>query len=151
MPVSKYEQSFEILSRRELCPNTWHLQVHAPLVAAKIEAGQFVVVRPNDHSERMPLSIAGWDRQAGTLTLIIAAAGFTSTEATQMQVGDRFADLVGPLGMRSHVAKYDGACVVRGAGRGAAADRHAGEAGHPGQWAVAIIGRLSQQIWPDRE
>ncbi len=121
MSASKYQQSFEILHKRELCPNTWYFEVHAPLVAAKIEAGQFVVVRPNERSERMPLSIAGWDRDAGTLNLIIAAAGFTSNEATQMQVGERFADLVGPLGMRSHVASYDGACVVLGGGYGAGA------------------------------
>ena len=121
MSASPYQQSFEILHKRELCPNTWFFEVEAPLVAAKIEAGQFVVVRPNDRSERMPLSIAGWDREAGTLQLIIAAAGYTSTEATDMQVGDRFADLVGPLGLRSHVAKYDGACVVLGGGYGAGA------------------------------
>ncbi len=82
MSASKYQQSFEILTKRELCPNTWYFEVHAPLVAAKIEAGQFVVVRPNGRSERMPLSIAGWDRDAGTLSLIIAAAGFTSNDAS---------------------------------------------------------------------
>ena len=121
MSVRQYQQSFQILQKRELCPNTWFFEVEAPLVAAKIEAGQFVVVRPNARSERMPLSIAGWDREAGTLQLIVAAAGFTSTEATEMQAGDRFADLVGPLGLRSHVQKYDGACVVLGGGYGAGA------------------------------
>jgi len=121
MSSIRYQQSFEIVAKRELCPDTWYFEVEAPLVAAKIEAGQFVVVRPNERSERMPLSIAGWDRDAGTLRLIIATAGFTSNEATRMQAGDRFADLVGPLGLRSHVAKTDGAWVLLGGGYGAGA------------------------------
>ncbi len=121
MRHGKYHQQFTILSKRELAPNTYHFRVNAPLVAQKIQAGQFIIVRPNDKSERMPLSIAGWDREEGYLEIIIMAAGFTSTEATNLNVGDAFTDVVGPLGQRSHVKKHDGACVLMGGGYGVGA------------------------------
>jgi len=121
VPKGKYYQDFSILEKRELCPNTYYFKVNAPLLAKKIQAGQFIIIRPNYDSERMPLSIAGWDREKGYLEIVIMAAGRTSTEATQKNVGDRFQDVVGPLGQRSHVAKYEGACVVLGGGYGTGA------------------------------
>ena len=113
-----YHQDFRIISKRELCPNTYHFKMNAPFIARKIQAGQFVIIRPNANSERIPLSICGWNRDEGYLELIIMACGRTSTEAVSKQVGDCFHDMVGPLGQRSHVAKYDGACVVLGGGYG---------------------------------
>ncbi len=117
----RYEQDFKILEKRELCPDTFYLQLQAPLIARKVEAGQFIMIRPNEVSERIPLSIAGWDREAGFLELIIMGVGVTSIAALQKEVGDSFTDVVGPLGKRSHVAKYEGACVVLGGGYGAGA------------------------------
>lgn len=121
VPRGKYHQDFSVLEKRELCPNTYYFKVNAPLLAKKIQAGQFIIMRPNYDSERIPLSIAGWDRQKGYIEIVIMAAGRTSTEATQKNVGDRFHDVVGPLGQRSHVAKYEGACVVLGGGYGTGA------------------------------
>jgi len=121
MSDDKYRQDFKVLEKRELCPNTFYFKINAPLIARKIEAGQFVIMRPNDISERMPLSIAGWDRDKGYLEIIIMGAGRTSTEAVRKNVGDCFKDIVGPLGQRSHVAKFDGAAVVIGGGYGTGA------------------------------
>jgi ferredoxin--NADP+ reductase len=121
MGEDKYRQDFRVLEKRELCPNTFYFKINAPLIARKIEAGQFIIMRPNDISERMPLSIAGWDRDKGYLEIIIMAAGRTSTEAVRKNVGDCFQDMVGPLGQRSHVAKFDGAAVVIGGGYGTGA------------------------------
>ncbi len=118
---NKYRQSFRILEKRELCPDTYHFTIEAPLVAAKIQAGQFIIVRPSSHSERIPLSICGWDRGRGTVNIIVMAAGRTSREITQATVGTRLADIVGPLGTRSHVRKHDGTCVVIGGGYGTGA------------------------------
>ena len=117
----RYHQDFTILEKRELCANTYYFKVNAPLLAKKIQAGQFIIIRPNPDSERIPLSIAGWDREKGYLELVIMAAGRTSTEATMKNVGDSIQDVVGPLGQRSHVAKYEGACVVLGGGYGTGA------------------------------
>lgn len=121
MSDDKYRQDFKVLEKRELCPNTFYFKINAPLIAKKIEAGQFVIMRPNDISERMPLSIAGWDRDKGYLEIIIMGTGRTSTEAVRKNVGDCFQDIVGPLGQRSHVAKFDGAAVVIGGGYGTGA------------------------------
>lgn len=119
--ADKYRQDFRVLEKRELCPNTFYFKINAPLIARKIQAGQFIIMRPNDISERMPLSIAGWDREKGYLEIIIMAAGRTSTEAVRKNVGDCFQDMVGPLGQRSHVTKFDGAAVVIGGGYGTGA------------------------------
>ncbi len=117
----RFSQDFKVVERRELTPNTVYFKINAPLIANKIEAGQFVIIRPNNESERIPLSICGWDREKGYIELIIMAIGRTSTEATNKQTGDSFNDIVGPLGQRSHVGKYDGTCVVLGGGFGAGA------------------------------
>ncbi|VAX24225.1 NADH-dependent reduced ferredoxin:NADP+ oxidoreductase subunit A [hydrothermal vent metagenome] len=119
--MESYHQDFKILSKRELCANTFHFKVHAPFIARKILAGQFVIIRPNEKSERIPLSICGWNRDEGYIEIIIMAAGRTSTEAIIKEVGESFQDIVGPLGQRSHVTKYDGACVLIGGGYGTGA------------------------------
>ena len=119
--MSKYTQDFKILYKQELCPNTFHYRINAPLIAKKIQAGQFIIIRPNDYSERIPLSICGWDREKGYIEIIIMSAGRTSMEANMKEVGDHFQDVIGPLGQRSHVTKYDGTCVLLGGGYGTGA------------------------------
>lgn len=119
--VRAYSQSFRILAKRYLCTNTYHITIEAPFIARKIEAGQFVIVRPYPMSERIPLSVCGWDRNKGTLQIIVSAVGKTSTEINRMQRGDTFKDLVGPLGERSRLPKTPGTCIVIGGGYGTGA------------------------------
>ncbi len=121
MKHNRYKQDFKILEKRELCSQTFYLKVSAPLIARKVEAGQFIMIRPDEDAERIPLSIAGWDREAGYLELIIMGVGVTSLAAIEKRVGESFVDMVGPLGQRSHIAKYEGACVVLGGGYGTGA------------------------------
>ena len=116
-----YAQSFRILAKRLLCTNTFHLTIEAPYIARKIVAGQFVIVRPYAASERIPLSVCGWDRAKGTLQLIVSAVGKTTVEINRMQEGDVFKDVVGPLGERSRLPKTVGTCVVIGGGYGTGA------------------------------
>ncbi len=118
---SKYQQSFRIVSKKKLCNKTIQFSIEAPLVAQKIHAGQFIIVRPHTKSERIPLSICGWDREKGTLQIIVTAVGKTSTEINSMQLQDCFTDVVGPLGNRSHVKKHQAACVLIGGGYGTGA------------------------------
>ncbi|MDH4185304.1 MAG: sulfide/dihydroorotate dehydrogenase-like FAD/NAD-binding protein, partial [Nitrospinota bacterium] len=117
----KYSQDFRIISKRELVPQTFHMRVNAPLIAQKIQAGQFIIIRPNAHSERIPLSICGWNREEGYIEIVVMGCGRTSNETIAKNVGDCLQDVVGPLGQRSHVRKYDGACVVLGGGYGTGA------------------------------
>lgn len=119
--AARYRQSFRILAKRELCPKTFHFTIEAPFIARKLQAGQFIIVRPHELSERIPLSICGWDTGEGTIRIIVMAVGKTSTEINSMNVGDCFSDIVGPLGERSHVKKHDGTCVVIGGGYGTGA------------------------------
>ncbi len=116
-----YNQSFRILSKTFLCANTFHFTIEAPFIARKIEAGQFIMVRPYSMSERIPLSVCGWDRTRGTLQIIVSAVGKTSTEINRMKKGDTFKDVVGPLGQRSRLPENVGTCVVIGGGYGTGA------------------------------
>jgi len=118
---NRYFQSFKILEKRELCPNTYWYEIEAPFIARKIEAGQFIIIKPFEKSERIPLSICGWDREKGTLNIIVMAAGRTTRDLNNMQVGDCLSDIVGPLGQRSHVSRHDGTCVLIGGGYGTGA------------------------------
>lgn len=112
---------YEILYREELAPKTILFNVYAPMSARSMQAGQFVILRVTENGERIPISISGWDREKGTIRIIIMAAGRTSTEATMLQTGNCFQDIVGPLGKRSHVEKLDGTVVVIGGGYGTGA------------------------------
>lgn len=120
-PVRRYTQSYKILNKRLLCANTYHLTLETPLIARRIEAGQFVIVRPHIFSERIPLSICHWDRDKGTLDIIVSAVGKTTTEINAMKVGDAFEDIVGPLGERSTLPTAPGTCVLIGGGYGTGA------------------------------
>lgn len=117
----RYRQSFKIIEKRELCLDTYYYAIEAPLIAKKLKAGQFVIVRPHDHSERIPLSVCGWDKEKGTIELIINTVGKTSGDINALGIGDKLTDIVGPLGERSHVETYNNTCVVIGGGYGAGA------------------------------
>lgn len=121
MTKSEYNQTYKIRKKEVLYSGTVYFQIEAPFIAQKIQAGQFIILRPNQNSERIPISICGWDEEEGYIEIIISQAGRTSAEAVRKEEGDRFTDVVGPLGVRSHVKKYDGAAVVLGGGYGAGA------------------------------
>ncbi len=121
MTNKRYFQSFRIVEKRELCPDTFFYAIEAPLIARKLVAGQFIIIRPNQHGERIPLSIAGWDAEKGTINVIVMSAGRTSRELNSLNVGDCLADVVGPLGQHSHVKKHEGVAVVIGGGYGTGA------------------------------
>lgn len=105
---------FTILNKRMLNPTVAQITVDAPLIARKAEAGQFVILRATDNSERMPLTIAGYDRQAGTILLIFQIVGAGTTELAALQPGDSLQDLVGPLGQPTHLEGLQKVCVVGG-------------------------------------
>jgi ferredoxin--NADP+ reductase len=110
----------KILEKRPLTPVTKLYQVEAPLVAAAAKPGQFVIVRAREGGERIPLTIADYDREAGTLTLVVQEVGATTRFIGDLSVGEEILDLVGPLGMA--VEPPDTGHVVGiGGGFGAAA------------------------------
>ena len=110
----------KILEKRSLTPVTTLLRVEAPLVAAAAQPGQFVIVRVREGGERIPLTIANYDRNNGTLTIVVQAVGVTTNQLTALEVGDDILDLVGPLGLAVEVPA-GGHVVGVGGGFGAAA------------------------------
>jgi ferredoxin-NADP reductase len=105
---------YDILFKQDLTPVTKLFVVRAPAVARKAQPGQFVIVRIHEHGERIPLTVADHDRDAGTLTLVVQEVGKTTMEMGTIQVGDRLASLTGPLGNPSEIAHYGTVLCVAG-------------------------------------
>ncbi len=145
--ADRYKQSFLILNKHELCHNTFHYEVEAPFIAKKIKPGQFIIVRHSTQSERIPLSVCGWDAEKGSIQIIINSVGKTSTEINNLKPGNKFADMVGPLGVRSRVTKYNGTCVVIGGGYGVGAIiPTARELKAIGNRVIGVIGARSKNL-----
>ena len=103
-----------IVEREQLSPNVVRLVIEAPRIAKVRRPGQFVIVRKGPGGERIPLTIADNDAEAGTITLMIQAIGRSTTELTNMQVGESIQDVAGPLGAETHLIKAGHAVCVGG-------------------------------------
>ncbi len=110
----------KILEKRRLTPITQLYKVDAPLVAKAARPGQFVIIRVREGGERIPLTIADYDREAGVLTIVVQEVGTTTRYMGQLGVGDEILDLVGPLGMPLEIPA-EGHIVGIGGGFGSAA------------------------------
>jgi glutamate synthase (NADPH/NADH) small chain len=107
----------QILGKRLLTPEIAWLQVEAPEIAKHWKAGQFVIIRPTERSERIPLTIVDGDEATGSITLVVQAVGKTSRATVRLEVGDRLADLLGPLGQAASIEKVGNVlCVAGGVG-----------------------------------
>lgn len=105
---------FEIVYKRRLNDSIVWLKVYAPLVARKAKPGQFIILRTDEFGERIPLTMAGHSAEEGTIDLIYAAVGRTTMLMDQMEPGDCFADVVGPLGKPTEMEGLKKVCVVGG-------------------------------------
>jgi ferredoxin--NADP+ reductase len=103
-----------IVEREQLSPNVVRLVVDAPRIARVRRPGQFVIVRRGPGAERIPLTIADNDPEAGTITLMIQAIGASTTDLTGLQVGDAIQDVAGPLGAETHLLTTGHAVCVGG-------------------------------------
>ena len=109
----------KIISKRFFSENVVELVIEAPMIARSRRAGHFVMVRVDEHSERMPLTIADADIEAGTITLVVQRIGVSSTKLVALEVGDEVHNLVGPLGKATTI-KHFGTVVCACGGVGAA-------------------------------
>ena len=105
---------YRITQKVALNPTVTKLSIEAPLIAHKAQPGQFIIVRPLEDSERIPLTIAGYDRQAGTVDIIFQIVGDTTIELNALNVGDEVHDFVGPLGRPTETEGLKKVCVVGG-------------------------------------
>ena len=105
---------FKIVRKKILNPTTTLMEVVAPYVARKAEAGQFIILRVNEGGERIPLTIADYDKEKGTVTIIFQVVGATTMLLNTLDVGDEILDFVGPLGNPTHTEGYKNVIVVGG-------------------------------------
>ena len=105
---------FKILKKQPLNPTVTKMVIEAPLVARKAKAGQFIILRASEDGERIPLTIAGYDREAGTVDIIFQIVGGTTMELNALNEGDFLPDFVGPLGKASEVEGFKKVAVVGG-------------------------------------
>ena len=104
----------EILEREELVPNVHTCTVHAPSIAKKALPGQFVIVIPDEYSERTPITIADWDKKAGMVTFIFLEIGASSQRMAQLNAGDTLYSFTGPLGKPFELEKFGTVALVGG-------------------------------------
>ena len=138
---------FKILKKEELSPGVFHYDVEAPRVAKKAKAGQFIVLRVNDEGERIPLTIADFYREKGTITLIFQVVGASTQALSQLEVGEAILDFVGPLGQPSEIHENMGTVVCIGGGIGVAPVYPIAKAMHEmGNKVISIMGARSKDI-----
>ena len=112
---------YQILEKRRLNETTTLMRVHAPRVAKKAGPGQFIILRIDENGERIPLTIAGYDRESGSVTIIFQKVGKTTIHLDELETGDSLLDFVGPLGRVSEYGDVKGKRVaVIGGGLGIA-------------------------------
>ncbi len=105
---------FKILEKKALNPTVTKMVIEAPLVAKKAEPGQFIIFRASEDGERVPLTIADYDREKGTVTIIFQIVGGATMELNALEEGDSLTDFVGPLGTPSHVEGLKKVAVIGG-------------------------------------
>ena len=105
---------YKIVKKKSLNPTVTLMEIEAPFVAKKAEPGQFIIVRPFDNSERIPLTVAGYDREKGTITIIYQIVGGTTIELDSLNEGDSVVDFVGPLGVATHTEGLKKVAIVGG-------------------------------------
>lgn len=110
---------YKILSKKEICPNQYEITIDAPYVVRNAKAGQFIIFRADENSERVPLTIADVDKEKGELTLVFMAVGYSTKKLAALVEGDEIHDIVGPLGKPTHIKNY-GTVVCLAGGYGAA-------------------------------
>ncbi len=105
---------YKILSKKELNPTVTQMDIEAPLVANKAQAGQFIILRVDSEGERIPLTVASTNKESGSVRIIFQIVGATTFKLNQKQEGDYIADFVGPLGKPTNTEGIKRACVIGG-------------------------------------
>ena len=105
---------YKIISKKYLNPTVVQMEIESPLVAKKAKAGQFIILRVDEEGERIPLTIAGVDKEKGTTKIIFQVVGATTEKLKHKESGDYIADFVGPLGKATEIEGYKNVCIIGG-------------------------------------
>jgi ferredoxin--NADP+ reductase len=104
----------KILQKQQLNPQVKLLKIHAPTIAQKAQPGQFVILKAHTNSERIPLTLASWDKHEGTITIIFQEVGYSTIELGKLEGGEKIQNVAGPLGKPSKIQNYGKVAVVCG-------------------------------------
>ena len=105
---------YQIVNKKVLNPSVTQMEVHAPLVAKKAEPGQFIILRVDENGERIPLTVADYDREKGTVTIVFQIVGATTEMLNRLEPGDSLHDFVGPLGKKTETDGLKKVAIVGG-------------------------------------
>ena len=137
---------YKIISKKVLNPTVVQLQIEAPLVANKAKPGQFIILRVDEDGERIPLTVAGVDKENGTVKIIYQIVGSTTEKLAHKEAGDFLCDFVGPLGVATHLDDLKKVCIG-GGGVGCAIAMPIAEALHKmGADVTSIIGFRNKDL-----
>jgi ferredoxin--NADP+ reductase len=142
---------FKIVAREKLTPVIDCFKVEAPAISRKAKAGQFVIIRVDEVGERIPLTLADWDANEGTLTLVAMQVGTSTRKLGLLKAGDSLQNLVGPLGLPSDIEKF-GTVICVGGGVGIAPIHPIARAlREAGNKVISIIGARNKNLlfWED--
>jgi ferredoxin--NADP+ reductase len=142
---------YEILLKQDLVPTIHLLKIAAPNVAKKALPGQFVIIRINERGERIPLTIADWDREEGSVTIVFMEVGTTTHRLAWLEAGDSIADFIGPLGLPTHIEHFGTVVCVAGGFAVATIVPIARALKMKGNKVISIMGARSQNLlfWED--
>jgi ferredoxin--NADP+ reductase len=143
---------YEILAKEALAPVVKLMVIAAPDVARKAKAGQFVIVRATEEGERIPLTIADYDRDEGTVTIVFQEVGKTTMHLGTLEVGDELASLTGPLGNPTEIENYGTVICAAGGLCIALVFPIARALREAGNYVITIIGARNKELifWEDR-
>ena len=143
---------YKILLKEDLVPNIHLFKIAAPGIAKKAQPGQFVVIRIDEKGERIPLTIADWDREEGTVTIVFMEVGATTHRLALLKTGDSIADFVGPLGLPTHIEKFGTVACVSGGFAVAVIMPIARALKEKGNKIISIIGARNKDLifWEDK-
>ena len=110
----KGKNMFRIVNKRKLNPTVTLMDIEAPLVARKAEPGQFIILRVDEDGERIPLTVAGYDRDGGTVRIIFQIVGATTEKLNRKEAGEYIQDFAGPLGKATETDGIKSVCIVGG-------------------------------------
>lgn len=137
---------YKIVKKQPLNPTVTRMEIEAPLIAKKAKSGQFIILRVDENGERIPLTVAGYDREKGTVTIIFQIVGATTEKLNHLNEGECLHDFVGPLGVPTHVDGLKKVCVI-GGGVGCAIALPIAEELHAmGAEVTSIIGFRNQDL-----
>lgn len=137
---------YKIVEKKILNPTVIQLSIEAPLVANKARPGQFIILRVDENGERIPLTVAGVNKTAGTVKIIFQVVGATTTKLAHKEAGEYLQDFVGPLGVATHLEGLKKVCIV-GGGVGCAIAMPIAEALHDmGAEVTGIIGFRNKDL-----